>query len=270
MYKKGDTLIEVMFAVGIFGLASVGTISLMNRGLATSQTNLEVTMARQEIDAQAESLRFIHNAYLSESSNKPDEDGAVIDTYRELWQEIVSHAYSPDNTTGGILSEDANFYTRQVSLGKSCNSIFTTVVSNGSFGVPSRSFIINPRKLNESNLKDVVAMAINVNGNVVNLATTYPRLLYGTDGLLSDAYSEDNHLKFADAETNLTSAEGIWITAVKSSQGVRCSSEGTCPDYYDFHIQTCWDSVSGSATTISSTIRLFNPDQINLQRGAAL
>ncbi|MBR3319132.1 prepilin-type N-terminal cleavage/methylation domain-containing protein, partial [Candidatus Saccharibacteria bacterium] len=35
-FRKGDTLIEVMFAVGVFGLAAVGAISLMNRGLATA------------------------------------------------------------------------------------------------------------------------------------------------------------------------------------------------------------------------------------------
>ena len=64
--KRGDTLIEVMLSIAIFSLVAIITINMMNDGLNTAQRTLETEMARNEIDAQAEALRFIHNNYVSE------------------------------------------------------------------------------------------------------------------------------------------------------------------------------------------------------------
>ncbi len=63
--RRGDTLIEVLFAVTVFSLVAVGGLSIMNQGLTTSQRALEITLVRQEIDAQAEALRFMHSSYVS-------------------------------------------------------------------------------------------------------------------------------------------------------------------------------------------------------------
>jgi hypothetical protein len=56
------------------------------------------------------------------------------------------------------------------------------------------------------------------------------------------------------------------VTAVASNAGVQCvDEEKPRPDFYDFHIQTCWDAVAGNMpSTIGSTVRLFNPDQVVL------
>lgn len=62
--RPGDTIVEVLFAVTIFSLIAVAAISLMNRGLALSQQALEITAVRQEIDSQAEALRFLHDSYV--------------------------------------------------------------------------------------------------------------------------------------------------------------------------------------------------------------
>lgn len=61
--NRGDTLIEVLIAVTIFSLIAVGGISVMNQGAATAQRSLEITLVRQEIDAQAEALRFLNATY---------------------------------------------------------------------------------------------------------------------------------------------------------------------------------------------------------------
>ena len=90
-FRKGDTLIEVMFAVGIFGLAAVGAISLMNRGLATAQNTLEITMARQEIDGQAEILRFLHSAYMSNKDPLSEDPCSKPQSYRDLWKCITTN-----------------------------------------------------------------------------------------------------------------------------------------------------------------------------------
>lgn len=64
-YSKGDTLVEVLFAITIFSLVAVGGLSIMNQGTATSQRALEITLVRQEIDAQAEALRFLNSSYIA-------------------------------------------------------------------------------------------------------------------------------------------------------------------------------------------------------------
>lgn len=63
--QEGDTIIEVMFAVAVFAMVAVGCLSIMNQGTAAAQRSLEITLVRQQIDAQAEALRYIHQAYVA-------------------------------------------------------------------------------------------------------------------------------------------------------------------------------------------------------------
>ena len=63
--QRGDTLIEVLFAVTVFSFVVVGALTIMNQGTAASQRSLEITLVRQEIDAQAEALRLTHDSYVS-------------------------------------------------------------------------------------------------------------------------------------------------------------------------------------------------------------
>lgn len=51
-YRHGDTIVEVMFAFSVFSLVVVSAIILMNKGLALAQRSLEITLVRQQIDAQ--------------------------------------------------------------------------------------------------------------------------------------------------------------------------------------------------------------------------
>lgn len=64
--EKGDTLIEVLFAFSILSLIIVGSISVMNQGTQAAQRALETTLASQQIEAQATTLRFLHDAYLAQ------------------------------------------------------------------------------------------------------------------------------------------------------------------------------------------------------------
>jgi prepilin-type N-terminal cleavage/methylation domain-containing protein len=63
--QRGDTLIEVLFAISVFSMVVVGALAIMNQGTAASQRSLEVTLVRQQIDAQAETLRFMHDSYVA-------------------------------------------------------------------------------------------------------------------------------------------------------------------------------------------------------------
>lgn len=63
--ERGDTLIEVLFAVSIFSAVAVGTIVIMNQGIASAQQALEINLVRNQIDTQAELLRHLNNAKLT-------------------------------------------------------------------------------------------------------------------------------------------------------------------------------------------------------------
>lgn len=66
-FLRGDTIIEVLFAVTIFSALAISGLSVMNRSVGTAQRSLEVSLVRQEINNQAEVLRFVHDAYISGS-----------------------------------------------------------------------------------------------------------------------------------------------------------------------------------------------------------
>ena len=60
-FNRGDTLVEVLLGVTIFSLVAVIALETMNRGMAIAQYSLETTLARQQVDAQAEMLRYAHD-----------------------------------------------------------------------------------------------------------------------------------------------------------------------------------------------------------------
>lgn len=63
--QGGDTIVEVLFAVTVFALVAVGSLAIMNQGISSAQRSLEITLVRQQIDAQAEAVRYIHKAYVA-------------------------------------------------------------------------------------------------------------------------------------------------------------------------------------------------------------
>lgn len=80
--QRGDTIIEVMVAFAVFAMVAVGAITVMNQGTAGAQDTLETTQVRQQIDNQAEMLRFLHQAYLA----NPDDmtAGGLPDKFRAI------------------------------------------------------------------------------------------------------------------------------------------------------------------------------------------
>lgn len=78
--QRGDTIIEVVFAVTIFAMIAVLGLSTMNKGAAIAQRSLEIDLVRQQIDTQANALRYIHNAYISNPS--PDT--------KKKWEQVSS------------------------------------------------------------------------------------------------------------------------------------------------------------------------------------
>lgn len=60
-FNRGDTLVEVLLGVTIFSLVAVIALETMNRGMAIAQYSLETTLVRQQVDSQAEMLRYAHD-----------------------------------------------------------------------------------------------------------------------------------------------------------------------------------------------------------------
>lgn len=87
--NKGDTIIEVLLAFTIFSLLVVGGIAVMNQGSATAQRSLEITLVRNEIDSQAEALRFLNASYTAGYQTGASSCGAVkLDGPAGQWQKI--------------------------------------------------------------------------------------------------------------------------------------------------------------------------------------
>lgn len=79
---RGDTIIEVLLAITVFSLVAVGTMTVMNKGTDSAQRALEITLVKEQIDAQAEALRAAQQDY---AANKV---GGQADT--SVWASITS------------------------------------------------------------------------------------------------------------------------------------------------------------------------------------
>jgi len=122
-FDRGDTLVEVLFAVSVFGLVSVLGISVMNQATATSQRALQITVVRQEIDAQAEVLRFLNNSYIA--AYRSGVSSYPLNTPAGQWGRFT--------TEGSLLTvSSAPAYTDSKACPTTAN-------------IPSNSFILNPR-----------------------------------------------------------------------------------------------------------------------------
>lgn len=146
--KRGDTLIEVLFAVTVFSMVIVGALTIMNQGTAAAQRSLEITLVRQQIDAQAETLRFMQNSYLAayrpgisfnlnDASTSPAEEW-----YKMLRSGVV--VTSADQFNSGAASCEA---------------------------APTQSFVVNPRSSRFVN-----------DATVRQTAQSYPQLVYQQNG----------------------------------------------------------------------------------------
>ena len=258
--KRGDTLIEVMFSITIFALIAVISVNLMNSGVYTAQKSLEVTMARNEIDAQAEALRFIQNSYLSEKSATSGSK-----QFSRIWDELTSSVQKVAQQP--TVTKEPEFIMNNLG---SCSEVY------GPSGQVKKysSFVINTRLIQpeytsvvqhgipyDTLLKGIVVSTRN-DPEKLQEADLYPRVLfkywngYGTP-------SEDNLLETGDYR-EVAVAEGLWIVAVRAGDETTNPSTDEEPEYYDFYIRTCWHSIGrNSPSTIGSIVRLYNPEVVD-------
>lgn len=260
--KRGDTLIEVMLAVGIFSMVAVAVISVMSGGTSSSQTALETTLTREEIDNQAEALRFIQRAYIGDvrtGQNSP---------YGRLWQEVTNKAYNSGNAVAvqDLKAEISNYHPSD------CKSLYEGgEASQHGFIIDPKGFTNYETKFDSNNESQrahaIDEIIISYDSGKLQPASTYPHLIYGgannTD-LDNSLISDENT---AIGSNSLYRSEGIYVIAVKDPNDTDlANSKNNFGDsaYYDFYIRTCWYGTGDqSPSSISTVIRLYNPDVTN-------
>lgn len=276
--RRGDTLIEVMLSISIFAMVSLLTINMMNDGINTAQRTLEAEMARNEIDGQAEALRYIHNNYVSERNMDNSQ-------FRAAWKKIVDEFTMPpsglddisDPETGTTVSFDINGMN-------SCEDAYGT----GRHLNKYKAFVVNPRLLvpnsfdtindkssyynkeikymgfSYDDIKDKMLISYNnkeggvSDGSLFSAPSLYPRIIYKTLGNSESGENiEDRALSENGKIYNEAAAiEGLWINVSGNNQNNVKNS-----DYYDFYIRTCWQSAGTHVpSTITTVVRLYNPE----------
>lgn len=152
-YKNGDTLIEVLFAIAVFSLVAVCSLSIMNQGSATAQRSLEITLVRQQIDSQVETLHFLNESYIAayQSGKAYADFAASPDTPAGQWAIMMSKI---DN----ILN----------------NTEFSPFgLDNGKCPIPDaqKSFILNTKK----------ATFVNPSNGLIKPAETFAQVRYDSN-----------------------------------------------------------------------------------------
>ncbi len=249
-FRRGDTLIEVIFAISVFSLVAVISLSAMNQSIETAQGSLEVTMARNEIDAQAEALRFIHNSFLSEREYTESEQ-----VYKNLWKRLTD-----SNVSGGLSNDATDVPDLTFS---SCNIPYDSSQPNSISS--THGFIVNTRKIDPSNVNNTI---IAYSQDKFEPTSLYPRIIYSNNGNLNNNQnSDDDILASGQKYTTVASAEGIWVTAIAGVKNNSNSIYTGVSEYYDFHIRTCWYAPGANTpSTIGTIIRLYNPELLERTR----
>ena len=283
--KKGDTLIEVVIALSIFASLAVMAIHTMNSGMYQAERAVEMSMARNEIDAQAEAIRFIQNNYVAER-----EYPAAKQQFSELWKTIVED-YTLDGST--FKTEDYDINAEDV---KTCNDAYEKQLGNRApGGVDSKkAFAINTRLLEPSTalydpdslINDTTATYDDLLNEiliskskkdstglqyVLRPASLYPRGIFSVltlghidDSTLGSTTNDDSDDSLAETKIyrKAESVEGIWVIAVKGDK-TKIVRAGENAEYFDFYIRTCWQAVGLDApSTLTTIIRLYNPEVI--------
>lgn len=250
--KRGDTLIEVTIAIGIFSMIAIAIASVMSSGTSGSQMALETTLAREEIDAQADALRFIHSSYIS-SKRFEDSKNTYQDStnpYRNIWGQITSRANVIDtDAPAGEMPNVGQFSPT------SCDALYDKESPDSLYA--QKAFILNLRNLSDATQAVVASNPESIESEErFETTQTYPRVTFGSASNNSDTQSLVDSTDF----TSLYKAYGIYIVGVQDADSTNISGTKTSA-FYDFYIRTCWYGTDATRpSTISTVVRLYDPD----------
>ncbi len=258
--KRGDTIIEVMIAVAIFALLSVLAIAMMNNGVAIAERALETVVARNEINAQVEALRYIHDSYVMESTLPTCDNvagtGQKCQQFLNLWNTITQNAIEPDDYTRYMPQPLTN-----------CNELYQ---NNNELLDENHlhAFVLNTRVLQFANNRvpgtgrnPYIYGTATLNNGGTSTPIFQPPILGArivfTSSHDSNLSSEDDMQTITPSDYDrVARVDGLWVVAVKERRN--------SPRYYDFYVGACWyGSGTNAPTTLDTVIRLYNPEGAN-------
>lgn len=258
--KRGDTIIEVMFAFAIFSLIAIITITMMHLGLAASERSLELVTARNELNAQAEALRFIHSSYISEltlptwgnlSPAEQNDPNVKYQQFADLWETLIDNTVNPVCGEG----ETEDCYSIEYPVGH-CEDVYQPEDNNAL--IRNHAFVLNTRQIlsPEGRGEDTGAIIYARNNPGIFVQPTLnARILYTNSITPGVGGSSDDQLTSLRDYTRVLRAEGIWVVGVRGPV-----TNGSQPQYYDFYIETCWyGSGNAAPSSLDAVIRLYNP-----------
>jgi len=247
-YKRGDTIIEVIFAITVFAMVSILTITMMNQGLATGTASLQLTLARQEMDAQAEAIRFIHDSYAVERNMPAGAPPIGNQLYTGLWRTISDSAIVDERTI--------NVVPPFVTDGTDCEAV--SMRGGLAQDLWDRRFVVNTRLINPQNASNYAQTIITPQ----NLGTAngrgfftppplFPRLVYGSSTGVAEDGTETNEIQRDSDVNRVVRVEGIWVFAVRRNNS----------QTIDFHIRACWYSPGRAVvSTLGTIVRVQDAD----------
>jgi type II secretory pathway pseudopilin PulG len=207
--ERGDTLIEVLFAITIFSLVVVSSLAIMNQGSAEAERSLEITLARQAMNSEAETLRFLNASYVNAFHSGQTFSAA---TPAGQWAAMTNRIQTVGQTTASSFGDSSSCPVAQKPDGS--------------------DFIVDPSTATFIDTK--------VNTTILNSATTYPQLVYNAG--------------------TLTSAQGIWVEAIRSVTDSNPADNQSHIGYIDFHIYSCWQGPGQTIpVTLATIVRLYEP-----------
>lgn len=252
-FKRGDTIIEVMFAFAIFSMIAIISVSMMNIGIAASERSLELVTARNELNAQADALRFVHSSYISEATLPPcSGDGAAspgekCQQYLDLWNMIKNNSI-----TTATFNDDPAAHIEYPLM--NCSDVYA---NHNDKLIKNKAFVLNTRRLNSSPSTSYIAASTS---DIFREAPLNARIIYTNSALSNGDSSQQLYSSTLTDYTTIKYVEGIWVIAVRGPSNGGASSK---PQYYDFYIETCWNGSGSTApTSLDTVIRLYNPEGI--------
>lgn len=147
--ERGDTIIEVIFAIVIFSFVAISSLMIMNKGIAAGERALEITLVRQQINAQAEALRYVQEATVV----------APTSGYAAMWSQLKNNYGQANASTYGV-------------TGNQC-----LLPSGGDYD----PFILNARTANSPRTPTLEPSA----GSGY---PPYPQVIYNADSSIKEAY----------------------------------------------------------------------------------
>ena len=260
-------MVEVALAVGIFSMVAIAVTAVLSSSTSGAQTALETTIAREEIDTQAEALRFIQTAY---AISKNDTEN---NKYYDLWKAITAKAYQIPKLEEG--EEDTTSQQILNYAPTSCKALYEPTAPGY-----NHMFVLNPRALDSFTTGDGIRDVLFDNESMVTLpgsgtsqkilqsASINPRLVFAGTTSADNKNRQDAIIDDPTdpTKTTLFRAEGIYIIAVRDAKTTdivdvadgKTSEEAA---FYDFYIRSCWYGTdSDQPSTISTVIRLYDPD----------